>query len=383
MFQATIIQATISLNRLPKFWERLSTGSMVSDSSLMIRFNDLTSFEDLTDPVSPLPEEVFRFRNQTELIGLANKNTHLPYIIGEIIGVKSTVSDPLEEKNRVMVTIKLDNLFDSQAVTFHKQLEDMRGDPKVIVATNINPKMVGGRLFLNATSGTHIYFDKETSAGEIRFYQDTGLPSAAPLLRGYAKVEPLTIAELHNFIITAPSQEIDFLCTGRVAHVDTDKGWCYVACSKCSKKMQRTVSAFTCERCNNSQAVGSLRYRVEMTIADETAEGTFVWFDGAEDGMNPEDSKIPPFIEDMEGNMYTFQVRVNAFNFTENHKTFTRPWGDDDDDNQPDGKPISNVSASGMAISNATSSAETDPGVHAQQKTDISSSRMGKKARVA
>ncbi|KAG2324561.1 hypothetical protein Bca52824_007289 [Brassica carinata] len=32
----------------------------------------------------------------------------------------------------------------------------MRDDPKLIVATNINPKMVGGCLFLNATSGTHV-----------------------------------------------------------------------------------------------------------------------------------------------------------------------------------------------------------------------------------
>ncbi|XP_048594472.1 uncharacterized protein LOC125577259 isoform X1 [Brassica napus] len=90
----------------------------------------------------------------------------------------------------------------------------------------------------------------------------------------------MTNAELNSFIVSAGSQEIDFLCTGRVVRVDTDKGWCYVACSKCSKKLQRTVSAFTCGRCNNSHAVGALRYRVEMAIADDTAEGTFVWFDG-------------------------------------------------------------------------------------------------------
>ncbi|KAH0863213.1 hypothetical protein HID58_080424 [Brassica napus] len=83
-----------------------------------------------------------------------------------------------------------------------------------------------------------------------------------------------------------------------------------------------------------------LRYRVEMAIADDTAEGTFVWFDGvmtklhnlraseavqmlAEDGVNPDDSRIPPFIADMEGKSYTFQVRVTAYNFTSNHKTFT------------------------------------------------------------
>uniref|UniRef100_M4CS45 Uncharacterized protein n=1 Tax=Brassica campestris TaxID=3711 RepID=M4CS45_BRACM len=95
--------------------------------------------------------EGFRFRDQSELLGLANINTQLPDIIGEILGVKSTVTDPPEEKNRVMVTIKMDSddtatlsLFDSQAVAFHKQLEAMRVDPKVIVATSINPKMVGG-----------------------------------------------------------------------------------------------------------------------------------------------------------------------------------------------------------------------------------------------
>ncbi|XP_048618665.1 uncharacterized protein LOC106407079 [Brassica napus] len=144
-----------------------------------------------------------------------------------------------------MATIKMENdvsvtltLFDSQAVALHKNLEDMHVDPKVIVATNINPKMVRGRLFLNATSGTHIYFDKETSAGEPCFYKlvarDTSLPFVAPLLRTYAKVENVTMAGLNNFIIIASSQEIDFLCTWRDPRVDTYKGWCYVACSKCS-----------------------------------------------------------------------------------------------------------------------------------------------------
>ena len=28
-----------------------------------------------------------------------------------------------------------------------------------------------GRLFLNATSGTHVFFDKATDAGAIRFYE--------------------------------------------------------------------------------------------------------------------------------------------------------------------------------------------------------------------
>ncbi|XP_013623948.1 PREDICTED: uncharacterized protein LOC106329885 [Brassica oleracea var. oleracea] len=72
-----------------------------------------------------------------------------------------------------MATIKMDNdvsvtmsMFDSQPVKLHNKLESMGGDPRVLVATSINPKIVGGHLFLNATSGTRIYFDKETIAGE-------------------------------------------------------------------------------------------------------------------------------------------------------------------------------------------------------------------------
>lgn len=38
------------------------------------------------------------------------------------------------------------SLFDCQTVSFHKKLESMRDDPKVVVDTNINPKMIGGTL---------------------------------------------------------------------------------------------------------------------------------------------------------------------------------------------------------------------------------------------
>ncbi|KAF2534495.1 hypothetical protein F2Q70_00033654 [Brassica cretica] len=70
---------------------------------------------------------------------------------------------------------------------------------------------------------------------------------------GYAKVEPLSISELNEFVITAEPQEIEFVCTGMVSEIKMDKGWCYVSCS---------------------------RYRVEMSIADDTDEGLFVAFDG-------------------------------------------------------------------------------------------------------
>ncbi|RID80630.1 hypothetical protein BRARA_A03277 [Brassica rapa] len=436
---STVMQVTISAGRLPQFREKLLAGTMFSvsgfdvsrcaqnfrltDSSLMIRFNESTSFQELTEPDSPLPEEAFRFRNHSELIGLANSNTQLPEndtgfefdvdIIGEILSVKSTVCDPPEEKNRVMVTLKLDSdetvtlsFFDSQAVAFRIQLEAMRVDPKVMVVTSINPKIVGGMIVVNLPCVCVFGCSLRNHYALCRLVaRDTGLPSAAPLLKSYAKVETMTIADLSSFIVSAASQEIDFLCTGRVVRIDTDKGWCYVACSKCSKKLQRTESAFTCGVCNNPQAVGALRYRVEMAISDDTAEGTFVWFDGvltklhsiraseaaqmlAEDGVNPEDTMLPPFIAAMEGKTYTFQVRVTAFNFTEHHKTFTITRvaeehgrlpvddvvnnGDDDDDDDDDASPT---------IKPSTAAGDQGGTSKARKKTGAEASKVVKKAR--
>ncbi|KAF8083397.1 hypothetical protein N665_0776s0022 [Sinapis alba] len=302
-----MMPATVNVNRLATHRQNLKAGAIyslngfevarcnqnyrLSDSPLLIRFVESTSFTEITVSSAPIPRESFRFHSHVELLGLANSNNQLPDLIGEIVAVKSTVIDPPQDKNRVMATIKMDrdtsvimSFFDAQAVKLHTQLEQMGGDPRVVVATSVNPKMVGGRMFLNATSGTHIYFDKETNAGESLFYilvaQDTGLTPVAPLLKGYAKVESLSIAELNDFAVPAACQDIDFICSGKVTGINVEKGWCYVSCSKCARKLQQSASSYTCVPCNNTNTVGVLRYRVEMSIADESGEGLFVAFDG-------------------------------------------------------------------------------------------------------
>ncbi|KAF2586892.1 hypothetical protein F2Q70_00035745 [Brassica cretica] len=66
------------------------------------------------------------------------------------------------------------------------------------------------KIFLNATSGTR--YDKETDAGESYFYNSF-------FVEGFAKVEPMKIAELNQFIITPQPQSIKFICTGKVRMV--------------------------------------------------------------------------------------------------------------------------------------------------------------------
>ncbi|KAH0857836.1 hypothetical protein HID58_086097 [Brassica napus] len=61
------------------------------------------------------------------------------------------------------------SMFDSLALAFHTKLDSYGRKPRVVIATSVNPKIVGGHLFLNGTSGTHLYFHSDTAAGKEVF----------------------------------------------------------------------------------------------------------------------------------------------------------------------------------------------------------------------
>ncbi|RID46425.1 hypothetical protein BRARA_I03085 [Brassica rapa] len=95
----------------------------------------------------------------------------------------------------------------------------------------------------------HIYFPTRqlirgnSILGHMPVSKAIGITPVPSLLRSYAKVEPLTIAELNEFVIISEPQDIEFVCTGMVTDIKLEKGWCYVSCSRCTKKLQRTVSS--------------------------------------------------------------------------------------------------------------------------------------------
>lgn len=88
------MQASINVPKLSKYRGRLAAGTMFSlagfdvvlskqtrmttDSTLLIRFNGTTVFDVITEPHSPIPKEAFRFRNETDLLSLANTNSQFP-----------------------------------------------------------------------------------------------------------------------------------------------------------------------------------------------------------------------------------------------------------------------------------------------------------------
>ncbi|CAN6868672.1 unnamed protein product [Brassica oleracea] len=365
--QSSLIQASVSVHRLNTFRELLREGAMyelsgfdvtrsnshfkLCDSVVSIRLNEFTKLVEVAAVANPIPTEMFRFRTLEELMALANTNVHLPDIIGEVSDIRTTYNDHAQTTQRVMVTIKVDNdatvcvsVFDSVAELLHKRLEAGVVQPRVMVATNINPKFVGGRLYLNATSGTHFYFDNEVTASRTLFEQLSTRPendtTSGKQYRGVKKLEPVSLGELNNYVLNSPPQSIEFLCKARIVSLETTNGWCYISCAKCSKKLQRGISSFTCTTCFNASAVGVVRYRVEMHVESGGDTAVFVAFDStmskligvrAAEVANPmgqgeEDPlgyQIPQFLQDIVGNAYIFHLKLTEFNFSGNHKSFT------------------------------------------------------------
>lgn len=102
---------------------RSNNNFRLTDALLFIRFNDGTSFENLTDSNKVIPTELFRFRR-----ALANTNKQFPDIIGELSAIRSTINDNLPGAKRIMLTLRLDSavkvwvsMFDSLAIAFHEK----------------------------------------------------------------------------------------------------------------------------------------------------------------------------------------------------------------------------------------------------------------------
>ncbi|CDY67457.1 BnaUnng02200D [Brassica napus] len=320
--------------RLLRFWEARNVkkgGELMSLGMLPLDENS-TLIQGSVNSVRTIPAELFRFRPYNQLLELANTGKQLPDIIGELIAIRSTITHHIPGAQRVMLTLRLqsgDNvcvsLFDSMALAFHNKFDAYGKEPKVVLATSVNPKIVGDKR-----GGSNIFLpghgtEQGTFSSKVVHAQ---------------KIEPLTISELNQFIITADSQIIEFLCTAKVTGIQQDDGWCYIGCSGCSKKLLREISSFTCVSCNETNAVASLRYRVTLSVSDKTDTASFLGFDmemakltniqASETaqivgiGVDAQvDTELPRSLAEIVGKTYTFQLKLNDFNFTSKHQTFT------------------------------------------------------------
>ncbi|KAH0891212.1 hypothetical protein HID58_053641, partial [Brassica napus] len=290
----TMVQGCVPAVHQRKFRERLTERSVytlsrfdvtrsnpkfkLTDGPDSILFNEGTDFEKLAATARTIPTEHFRFRPHGQILELANTSRQLPDVIGEVRAIRSTITDRLPGAQRVMLTLRVERYFVCYCIC----------------------------LLLSFTLST---------------LSDN--------------IEPLTIAELNEFVLSAEPQIIEFLCTAKVIGIQLDDGWCYIGCSLCSKKLIREETSFNCPSCNETNA-----YRVVFSVSDPTGTSSFLGFDkevakltnvlASEAaqivgiGISAHvDTELPRTLTVIVGNTYTFQLKLTDFNFTANHQTFT------------------------------------------------------------
>lgn len=111
-------------------------------------------------------------------------------------------------------TVVCVSLFDSLSHAFHSKLDSYEREPKIVLVTGVNPTIFAGKLYLNGTSATRVFFDSETAVGKDavdRLPSDGTDQSASSSKVVHAqKIEPMTILILTNSLLPLIPRSLSF-----------------------------------------------------------------------------------------------------------------------------------------------------------------------------
>ncbi|KAF3520620.1 hypothetical protein DY000_02063881 [Brassica cretica] len=127
----------------------------------------------------------------SRLIELANTGKQLPST--------STITDRIPGAQRVMLTLRLESgenvcvsMFDSIALAFHTKFDSYKKEPRIVVATSINPKIVGGPSIFEC------YFWKCLTRESCLPGEGKDAGSGSSKVVHAQKIEPVTLSELNH-----------------------------------------------------------------------------------------------------------------------------------------------------------------------------------------
>ncbi|XP_019226916.1 PREDICTED: replication protein A 70 kDa DNA-binding subunit A-like [Nicotiana attenuata] len=67
------------------------------------------------------------------------------------------------------------------------------------------------------------------------------------------------------------TEECTYWIAAKVVNLELERGWSYLACNKCTKKVDKIGNNFFCKKCNEEQCSVGHRYRLQVCVIDGTA----------------------------------------------------------------------------------------------------------------
>ncbi|CAH2078325.1 unnamed protein product [Thlaspi arvense] len=346
----TLIQASIYHRRIHRFKSLLKDGNLyflsdfevvpsyghykITDSELLIRFTDTTQLLEVPDDAIAIKEEKFRLRTYSELEALADTNLQL--VVGQIIQVQGSNLEDSTSTQKIVVGLLIQNgvkiritLWDGQSSAFRQLFRNTKRKCSVIVMTSLNPKKFAGKPQLSSSGSTRFYIDYglevvKTFMGSLGIKDgDSDVATVDEERRSANSLGTLTITQLLDFVSAGDKQEKEIICEAKIIEIS--------------------------ERNGDEDAIGILRFRVEIEVQCGVATTKFVLFDKdvrkltnttAEDitasqldfqkpdekdekEENQSPDLIPECLRRLIGKTMDFQVKITKYNFRTSFQTFT------------------------------------------------------------
>ncbi|KAL0668228.1 hypothetical protein Bca4012_030932 [Brassica carinata] len=240
--------------------------------------------DEVTIVANLIPSEMFRFRSVDQLMALANTNVELPSLSSafSLYLLRNFNSDILYQSPFLFQTslgresTVCVSVFGSLAEILHMRLEAGVVHPKVMVATNINPKLSSSNDSTSEKQYRGVQKLEAISVWELNIYV---LETPHKLLSSYAKPQ-LFLWKLQTYGVTS---HVEMLVG------EGEDTALFVAFDSAMTKL-------TCVRA--------------AEVANPMGQGD----------QDPAGYEFPQLLQDIVGNTYIFHLKLNEANFSSHHK---------------------------------------------------------------
>ncbi|KFK45084.1 hypothetical protein AALP_AA1G341600 [Arabis alpina] len=281
------IQASIHPRRLHKFKNKLKEGSIfsvtsfdvqpnlncyrLSDNPYKMWFNDHTDVGDFNVDEYDIPVQYFRIRTFKDVQMMVDKGEHLPDVIAQVSCIRTSnkvdeTKNPPRTSFNFLLTCTFSSgetgyisVWEKLALQVSEELAQLKDGPLLVIVTGVNPKTVGGHIYLIATASTRFFFNVDNEITQDfrkgTYYQENLLPTSASGNGDPIPTDFQSIGQVLAFVNDQGGNEKMFWCKAKVVDVILSNGWFFIACRGCSTKMTRIGGNITCQICPSAKAI--------------------------------------------------------------------------------------------------------------------------------
>nr|XP_016509099.1 PREDICTED: replication protein A 70 kDa DNA-binding subunit A-like isoform X5 [Nicotiana tabacum] len=182
-----------------------------------------------------------------------------------------------DDQNRIMAT-----LWSELVDQIQHHLNESADEPLIVVFPHMKPQKYRGnysvrscwyqtKIWINSTLPQSIEFKSRLLAPRqsnieriIRTSSQQSYSVRDELDKGIVLFK--TIRDLVQC-----TQESSYWIAAKLVNLELDRGWSYLACNKCSRKVEKVGNKYFCAKCNEEESSVTHRYRLQVRVMDGTA----------------------------------------------------------------------------------------------------------------